>query len=485
MGAVWSARNESTDRDFALKLMLPDAAQNPVALQRFFQEAKASGRLRHRCVVEVYDLGRVESVSGKASDPHAGTPYIVMELLEGEPLDSILRRRKALPIGTTMRLVGDLARGLDVAHTQGIIHRDLKPGNIFLHRTIEGNIVPKILDFGISKLVGPTIDPIATSAGTVLGSPAYMSPEQAGGEVDVDGRSDIWSLGVMLYKCLCGNVPFQAPNYNALIMAIARNVPTPIEERVQGLPREVAAIVGKCLSKTRDGRYSTGKTLAAAIDEALAEGKIPVEDLRDLVSVGEAQQSHDSTTLPTERSAGTLVATEVEREPAPSQRPAAKVIVAAPPPSSEAALPDLSTTVRARRNVIASFAAIIALIALIIVVAKRSSSTNEADVRADGKGRKEAPLETPTNAIKSGSKSPTETSFNAAATATATGAATGTSSDSPTGAASVDENSAPKTKPTSTGVKPKPTATTGPVVVKPKPSASAKPVHEGVTSSGL
>src|SRR4051812_25154447 len=128
MGAVWSARNESTDRDFALKLMLPEAAKNPVALQRFFQEAKASGRLRHRCIVEVYDLGRIESRGADSSDAQVGTPYLVMELLEGEPLDSVLRRVKTLPAGTLFRLVADVARGLDVAHRQGIVHRDLKPG---------------------------------------------------------------------------------------------------------------------------------------------------------------------------------------------------------------------------------------------------------------------------------------------------------------------------------------------------------------------
>ncbi|MFI5302962.1 MAG: protein kinase, partial [Polyangiales bacterium] len=113
MGMVWSARNESTDRDFALKLMLPSSSSNPARLQRFFQEAKACGRLRHRCIVEVYDLGRIESIVGKPPDPHAGTPYIVMELLEGEPLDSFCRRLGALPIGTALRIIADVSQGLE------------------------------------------------------------------------------------------------------------------------------------------------------------------------------------------------------------------------------------------------------------------------------------------------------------------------------------------------------------------------------------
>ncbi|MGZ3475386.1 MAG: serine/threonine-protein kinase, partial [Polyangiales bacterium] len=310
MGTVWSARNESTDRDFALKLMLPDAAKNPVALQRFFQEAKASGRLRHRCIVEVYDLGRIEQQVGKPADPHVGTPYLVMELLEGEPLDNTLRRRKTLPIGTTLKLVRDVARALDVAHKQRIVHRDLKPANIYLSKSLEGAIVPKILDFGVSKLVGPTnFDPIATSEGTVLGSPAYMSPEQASGDADVDGRSDVWSLGVILYKLLLGNVPFQAANYNALMMTIARTPHAPLTGRVEGVPREVDALVDKCLAKERDDRFESAKALADEIDRVLAANpSLPVVDLGEIVVTATELGPEEARTIATmvaERSQGT------------------------------------------------------------------------------------------------------------------------------------------------------------------------------------
>lgn len=280
MGVVWSARNESTERDFAIKLMMPDAAKDPARLQRFFKEAKLAGRLRHRCIVEVYDLGRLD-------DAHGGAPYLVMELLDGEPLDSMLRRVGKLPSGTALRIIRDVAQGLEVAHAQGIVHRDLKPANVFLHRGIDGRTVPKILDFGISKLVagGGAFDAQETTIGTILGSPAYMSPEQTAGE-DLDARADVWALGVVLYKALCGELPYVAANFTSLMLAINTQDPKPLEERVPGIPREVHAIVARCLSRRRTERFPRAGALADAIDEVLESHDLPVLELSQVV--GEA-----------------------------------------------------------------------------------------------------------------------------------------------------------------------------------------------------
>lgn len=277
MGVVWSARNESTERDFAIKLMLPEAAKDPARFARFFKEAKLAGRLRHRCIVEVYDLGRIES------GPMTGAPYLVMELLDGEPFDALLRRVGKLPAGTALRIVADIARGLSVAHAQGVVHRDLKPANIFLHRTIEGRTVPKILDFGISKLIARE-EPHAeeTTIGTILGSPAYMSPEQTSGE-DLDSRADIWSLGVLLYKALAGALPFAGANFTTLMLAINTGSPTQLEDRIPGLPQELYALVHKCLSRRRGDRYATAAALADAIDKIVAVHELPLLELSQVI----------------------------------------------------------------------------------------------------------------------------------------------------------------------------------------------------------
>ncbi len=281
MGVVWSARNESTERDFAVKLMMPEAAKDPQRLSRFFKEAKLAGRLRHRCIVEVYDLGKIED------GPHQGAPYLVMELLDGEPLDGLLRRIGKFPAGTALRIVADVARGLAVAHAQGIVHRDLKPANVFLHRTLEGFTVPKILDFGISKLLPGALaresfNPQETTIGTILGSPAYMSPEQTSGE-DLDARADIWSLGVVLYKALSGALPFFGGSFTNLMLAINTTDPKPLEERIPGLPQEVYALVNRCLSRRRSERFPTAAALADAIDAVLDEHELPVLELSQVV----------------------------------------------------------------------------------------------------------------------------------------------------------------------------------------------------------
>ena len=271
MGMVWSARNELTERDFAIKLMIP-SKRDERRSKRFLQEAKAAGRLRHRSIIEVYDVGRLED----------DTPFLVMELLDGEPLDALLRRTGDIPAGTALRIVRDVARALVVAHDKHIIHRDLKPGNLFLHRPADGgpdSIVPKVLDFGVSKLIDGSFDAVETTMGTVMGSPAYMSPEQTRGEIDIDGRSDLWSLGVILYKCLTGVLPFRAPTYASLVAVIAED-PHP---RLADFPEPVSRIVDRCLEKRARDRYQSAAELADAIDDAIATHSLPTLQISQMV----------------------------------------------------------------------------------------------------------------------------------------------------------------------------------------------------------
>jgi serine/threonine-protein kinase len=261
MGSVWAARNQLTDRDFAIKFLLPDLATNKEALQRFFLEARACGQIKHPAVVEVYDMGQAED----------GSPYLVMELLEGEGFDQRIARQGAFRPGEAVAWLAFVARGLAEAHARGLVHRDLKPGNVFITYDAHGEVLPKLLDFGVSKTTGLRTgdDFVKTTTGAVLGSPAYMSPEQARGETDIDGRSDIWSLGVILYEALTGRIPFDAANYNALMLAIITREHQPIAEIRPGVPRALSELVDATLTKDRAKRIATANELAERL-EALA-----------------------------------------------------------------------------------------------------------------------------------------------------------------------------------------------------------------------
>ncbi|WP_437810235.1 serine/threonine-protein kinase [Sorangium sp. So ce1078] len=260
-GSVWAAKNELIDRDVALKVMRPEVAEDAVALQRFFNEAKASGRVRSPSIVEILDLGQAED----------GSPFLVFELLVGEGLDEWLRREHTIEPETLVEIFIGLARALDMAHQQGIIHRDLKPANIYVHRNHLGELVGKILDFGISKVLEKDHNFALTHTGCVVGSPAYMSPEQAAGREDLDGRADLWSLGVVMYEALTGTLPHLAPNYNALMVRILSKDCDPIAERRPGLPPRLCRIVDACLRRERDERIASAGALAKELEAVVRE----------------------------------------------------------------------------------------------------------------------------------------------------------------------------------------------------------------------
>ncbi len=262
-GTVWAAKNELIDRDVALKILHPDVATDSVQLQRFFNEAKASGRVHNPNIAEILDLGQAED----------GSPFLVFELLQGEGLDTWLARERTLDPRTFTELFVGVVRALELAHATGIIHRDLKPANLYAHRGPAGQLVLKILDFGISKMVegNNTAEHMTlTRTGTVVGSPAYMSPEQAAGREDIDGRADVWSLGVVLYEALTGTLPHEAPNYNALMVRIMTRDADPAVSRRPDLPPTLSTIIDDCLKRERERRPTSG-VLAARLEGALHE----------------------------------------------------------------------------------------------------------------------------------------------------------------------------------------------------------------------
>lgn len=255
MGTVFEAYHRRTGRVVAVKMLRPDIARSATAASRFLQEALACGRVRHPNVVDILDASTAE-----------GHPYMVMELLEGETLSAHLARRGPLPIADALDLLTQALTGLAAAHEAGVIHRDLKPDNLFLSRSPTGATVVKILDFGISKVaVADPLDETAmalTHPGVVMGTPFFMSPEQARGRTDLDVRADIYAAGAILYMLLTGRPPFLAENYNSLIAQILMDEPPPIAELRAEVPASLARVVARAMAKERDERFGSATELA-------------------------------------------------------------------------------------------------------------------------------------------------------------------------------------------------------------------------------
>jgi len=262
MGEVYLAIDQRTDRKVALKL-LPDYFNNdPQRVHRFKQEAKAVLALNHPQIVTIYEVGEVDGLS-----------FIASEFIEGETLRQILAQRKASP-REALDLITQIAGALAAAHDAGVVHRDIKPENIMLRP--DGYL--KVLDFGVAKLNGPVAslqaNPNDTSPGMLIGTAQYMSPEQARG-IDVDGRSDLWSLGVVLYEMLTGEAPFAGSTPSDCIAAILEREPAPVQSHAPDIPAGLGWSVRKLLRKDRDERYQSARELLGDLRELQQELDVP------------------------------------------------------------------------------------------------------------------------------------------------------------------------------------------------------------------
>ncbi len=261
MGEVWAAVHTEMRREVALKLIYGD---NPDLAVRLKREAQACGRLEHPNVVRIYDIGETDD----------GDPFLIMQLLTGETLADRLERRRRLPPVEALWIALDIARALRAAHAANIIHRDLKPANIYLHRGLdsEGEEV-KVLDFGVSKILSVG-DMAFTVTGALVGSPAYMSPEQARASKEIDPRADLWSLGVLLFEMLTGRRPFPSASPMGVIAEILSEPIPLVSSFVPGIDPRIVEAVSRCMTRDVDQRLQS----AAEFIELLR----PVSGAREL-----------------------------------------------------------------------------------------------------------------------------------------------------------------------------------------------------------
>jgi serine/threonine-protein kinase len=256
MGVVYEARHTLVRKRCALKILHPALSKNQEVVQRMLREAQAAAEIGHPNIVETHDFGETAD----------GTYYLVMEYLEGWSLGGMLQKHNQLDVDTAVAVTIQVLSALVAAHTKGIVHRDLKPDNIFIAKSRRGGEEVKLLDFGISKFtLEGTGNLNLTRTGAILGTPNYMSPEQASGRDEVDRRSDLWAVGVILYQVLTGELPFTGKNYNELMFNIVQEEPVAPREHRPDLPEKLQGLILKALEKNKDLRFQTAAEMVAAL----------------------------------------------------------------------------------------------------------------------------------------------------------------------------------------------------------------------------
>jgi serine/threonine-protein kinase len=253
MGVVVAAHHINLDEPFAIKFLLPETLKNADAVARFTREARAAAKIKNEHVARVSDVGTLEN----------GAPYMVMEYLEGLDLSEWLAQRGRMPIEQAVDMILQACEAIAEAHALGIIHRDLKPANLFVANRANGRLCVKVLDFGISK--SSHLGGAMTSTSALMGSPLYMSPEQMQSSKDVDPRSDIWALGVILYELVTGQAPFNAETLPELVLRIMRAPPPPLRQVIPDAPAALEAVLLRCLDKERSARFASVAELTAAL----------------------------------------------------------------------------------------------------------------------------------------------------------------------------------------------------------------------------
>ena len=379
-GAVYEAEHLEIGKRAAVKVLRSDLAQDSHALQRFVGEARAAAAIRHRSIIDVYDVQTSEE----------GSAYLIMEFLEGESLGERLEQSPVLEVPETVYICCQILSALDATHNKGIVHRDLKPDNIFLVET--GLPLPdvKILDFGVSKILYNERegDPL-TCTGALVGTPHFMAPEQAAGQTDLDHRLDLYAVGVILYRCLTGELPFRAPNMMALVQKVLHQPVVPPRELRPDLPDDLERVVLRAMAREREQRYREAAQMLAGLRPFLDEsavGRVPLPASLDKwekeLEVGRAPKPHEldssetlqpdegfdgATLLPDELESsvdGTRQHSEPSREESSDRR-------------DGAALQDPSVSKRRKRLLLAGAFLLLVVPALVFFVSTRRPHSTE------------------------------------------------------------------------------------------------------------
>jgi serine/threonine protein kinase len=292
MGVVYRARDERLQRRVAIKVLPPELAFSSEIRQRFTREAQTAARLSHPHIVPIHDVGEGQ-----------GIVYFVMGLIEGESLAARIRRRGRVPPEETRRIMRETADALSAAHALSVIHRDIKPDNILLEGT-RGRVV--VTDFGIAKALSATSGSTLTSAGMAIGTPSYMSPEQAAGEREIDGRSDLYSLGIVAYQMLAGELPFNAPTVAGILMKQITETAPLLHDRYPDVPEDLSLAVARCLEKDPANRWPSAEGLRRSLESRTVAGYRPTglgwkAQSREAPAPTRPSTTRSSTRQPTER----------------------------------------------------------------------------------------------------------------------------------------------------------------------------------------
>ncbi|MFO0608829.1 MAG: serine/threonine-protein kinase [Polyangiales bacterium] len=356
IGVVCEAENTWTRRRVAIKLLQAKTADDPEQLERFRVEAQTTSALRHPNIVDVLDMG---------PDGATGRLFIIQELLQGQTLHALIDKRQPLTARAAFDLIVPVMGALVAAHAKGVLHRDIKPSNIFLAADEHGEVTPKLIDFGLAKVLHEDAERHKTRTGSIVGTPYYMAPEQARGESSVDARIDVWAIGVVLFELLSGRVPFEGDNTLAVMWKIASTPAPRLDAMAPAVPAAVADIVGKALANQRDGRYPT---MAAFLEDVLACRALAEPGAPTLAALYARSLPPSLAARPSRPEAPAKVVDGVAMRPTvPASEPDAQQPDLRTTPFGWASSPDASTRRRSRYGVAAVSALAVAAVVAVAV----------------------------------------------------------------------------------------------------------------------